>query len=103
MAAEKVRSIKEIRENILEIKKEIEPETWNKLTDLLDEIFVAYFIQANAYDVSELLDELYHYERHSSKDIHKAISDFRGMVENRRMSEAKANYEIREMIRKGKL
>lgn len=103
MESKKVRSIKELKEEILKVKNEVEPGTWTRLTKLLDELFVAYFLQAQEKEIAALLDELYHYERHSKQNIHDIVMDFREIVENRKMSDSKASYQVKEMIRNGEL
>lgn len=95
-----MRSIREIKRDIIELEKQVNPDIWAELVKLLDEIFIAYFVKAKKHDIEILIESIGHYERHALQgtDIHLAIQDFRDLVEAENYTEAKAIYKIKEYL-----
>lgn len=96
-----MRQIKEIRNDIIELKKDIPEDTWNDLTKLLDEVFMAYMIEAKKHDVLDILEDIGHLERNCPKalNIHQAIAEFKNIVELKAISEAKMEYDTKKLFK----
>ena len=96
-----MRTIDEIRNDIVEVKENIDNDTWNSLTALLDEVFLAYMIEARKHDVADILEEICHLERRcpNSINVHMALTEFKGIIEDRARTNAKMEYDTREFVR----
>lgn len=90
------KNIEELKKEFHEITKDIPKEQLDRLTDILDELFIAYFFKAKEKGVEEILESIGHYERHvtAGLNVHAAIEDFRAMLETG--SDAAVIYRLRK-------
>ena len=97
----KSRDINTTKEEIIKIREQIPKETWDKLQELIDEVFIFYIIKMKERTVNVIEENIEHYERHynntHNQNIHEIIEDIKNIA--RSYSDARTEYDIYNLLK----